>query len=736
MDGLSPSQGHLLADPREVALIEKGAHRDPFAFLGPHLIAPSGPVALRVFRPGAADVEAILDTGVAIKLTRVGNEGLFCGVISETQPHPRYRLRVSPGDDAVYEEDAYRFGLVLSAEQAQLHKTGNFWRAYDVMGAHPGRIDGVDGVTFAVWAPNAHRVSVVGDFNKWDGRINVMRFRHGCGVWEIFIPGLSAGAVYKFEIVGPDGALLPLKADPYARWGETPPKTASRVSSFNRFDWGDDAWMTGRAARHGRDAAISIYEVHAGSWRRSNGQPLSYRDLAHRLIPYVRDLGFTHIQLMPICEHPFDGSWGYQPIGLFSPSARFGEPDDLRAFIDAAHRQNIGVLVDWVPAHFPKDVHGLARFDGTALYEHADRRRGEHPDWGTLIYNFGRYEVANFLISNALYWLDQFHVDGLRVDAVSSMLYLDYSHASGEWEPNVFGGNVNLEAVEFLKRLNELAYGEYGGAMMVAEESTAWPGVSKPTYLGGLGFGYKWNMGWMNDTLRYFSRDPVHRSWHHDEITFGLLYAFNENFILPLSHDEVVHGKGSLLARMPGDEWRKFAGLRALYGLMWAHPGKKLMFMGGEFAQAQEWSHSGELDWNAAAQPLNAGVTNLVRDLNALYRASPALYEQDCVSSGFEWVQDDARAMSVFAFFRKSAVGDRRMYCVINMTPEPRRDYRIGVDGPGKYRIVLNTDEAHYGGAGDFSVAAVEATDFAWNGRSHSVVLTLPPLAAIYLEAE
>ncbi|HEV2334759.1 MAG TPA: 1,4-alpha-glucan branching protein GlgB, partial [Stellaceae bacterium] len=609
-----------------VAAIVAARHADPFAFLGMHLAAEG--LCVRAFLPDVAAL-AVVDSAngaVAGRARRAHPAGLFVANFpARPEPFP-YRLRARRGDRWDEFEDIYRFPPVLGDLDLHLLAEGNHLTSYKKLGAHPLVLDGVAGVAFAVWAPNASRVSVVGDFNVWDGRRMPMRRHPGGGFWEIFVPGLEAGALYKYELLGPDGALLPLKADPHAEAAEPPPGTASLVAAPSSYAWRDDAWMAARGERNDSEAPISIYEVHLGSWRRNlaaGGRYLSYRELAEQLVPYVADLGFTHIEAMPVSEYPFDGSWGYQPISLFAPTARYGTPDDFRAFVDACHHAGLALWLDWVPGHFPNDAHGLGYFDGTALYEHADPRQGVHRDWNTLIYNYGRREVANFLLSSALYWLHEYHVDGLRVDAVASMLYLDYSRREGEWIPNEYGGRENLAAISFLRRMNELVFGDRSGATTAAEESTAWPMVSRPTYVGGLGFGFKWNMGWMHDTLGYMGRDPIHRKYHHNDLTFGLLYAFHENFILPLSHDEVVHGKGSLFGRMPGDRWQRFANLRAYLAFMWTHPGKKLLFMGGEFGQEREWNHDWGLDWQCLDNDLHAGVQRLVRDLNHLYRATP-----------------------------------------------------------------------------------------------------------------
>jgi 1,4-alpha-glucan branching enzyme len=604
---------------------------------------------------------------------------------------------------------------------------GTHMRLYDKMGAHLIEHQGARGVHFAVWAPNARRVSVVGDFNEWDGRRHVMRRRADVGVWEIFIPDIGEYRAYKFEIIGVDGALLPLKADPFAFASEIRPRTASLTAPSPTHVWGDDAHRTHWASVDPRRQPVSIYEVHAGSWRRdANGWYLSWDAMAEQLIPYVVDMGFTHIEFLPISEHPYDPSWGYQTTGLYCPSARFGDVDGLARFVDGAHRAGIGVLIDWVPAHFPTDPHGLIRFDGTALYEHEDPRQGHHPDWNTAIYNFGRREVASFLINNALFWPGRYHIDGLRVDAVASMLYRDYSRRAGEWVPNAAGGRENWEAVTFVQAMNKAVYGAHPGFFTIAEESTSWPGVSRPAHEGGLGFGFKWNMGFMHDTLRYMAREPIHRAHHHEDITFGLLYAFSENFVLPLSHDEVVHGKGSLLSKMSGDDWQKFANLRAYYTLMWGYPGKKLLFMGQEFAQRREWHESRSLDWELLDAPAHLGVQRLVRDLNRVYRKTPALHARDCEAEGFQWAIVDDKANSVFAWTRR-APGAAPVAIVANMTPVVRQNYRVPLPERGRWREIINSDASIYGGSGAGNLGWVEA-------RDGGLTLTLPPLATLMLE--
>lgn len=705
------------------ALID-GRHRDPFSLLGPH-DGPHG-TFVRALVPGAEALAAHDLAGTPLGgLAQVDPRGLFEGAIAGP-PQP-LRYRASRGDDSWWVTDAYSFGPVLGPTDDYLIAEGKHQRLHDKFGAHAMRHQGADGVHFALWAPNARRVSVIGDFNDWDGRRHPMRHRADTGVWEIFVPDAAVGDAYKFEIVGADGTLQPAKADPFAFESELRPATASRVAPPDTHIWGDAAHRAHWASVDPRRQPISIYEVHAGSWRRdAAGWFLPWDALADQLIPYVVEMGFTHVELLPISEHPYDPSWGYQTTGLYAPSARFGDPGGFARFVDGAHRAGIGVLVDWVPAHFPTDAHGLARFDGTALYEHEDPRLGFHPDWNTAIYNFGRREVADFLVTNALFWAERYHVDGLRVDAVASMLYRDYSRKAGEWIPNAGGGRENWEAVEFLRRTNAALYGAHPGVMTMAEESTAWPGVTRPVHDGGLGFGFKWNMGWMHDTLQYMAREPVHRRHHHDEITFGLMYAFSENFVLPLSHDEVVHGKGSLLTKMAGDDWQQFANLRAYYGMMWGYPGKKLLFMGQEFAQRREWSEERALDWELTASHAHNGVRKLVRDLNRIYRECPALHARDCEGEGFEWLVVDDAANSVFAWLRK-APGERPVAVICNMTPVARAPYRVPVPHDGRWREVLNTDAHDYWGSGLGNLGGVVAKDGA-------LLVTLPPLATVMLE--
>ena len=724
-----------MLNPTDVALICQGVHGDPFAVLGPHGTADGG-TSVRVFIPGAAQVRVVATPSqeVLATLARRHDDGFFEQVLTSALTAP-YQLHVRWGDGSVVVmDDPYRFGPVLGDIDLWLLAEGTHLRPFEVMGAQLTSMDGVAGTRFAVWAPNASRVSVVGDFNHWDVRRHPMRLRRECGAWEIFLPGVAQGASYKFAIRDQAGQLLPLRSDPFALRAELRPSTASVVAKLPPLVASDPK----RGAANALDAPMSIYEVHLGSWRRKTEEHdrwLSWDELADTLVPYAVDMGFTHLELLPISEHPFDGSWGYQPIGLYAPTARFGPPEGFGRFVARCHSAGIGVLLDWVPAHFPTDVHGLAHFDGTHLYEYADPREGFHNDWNTLIYNLGRTEVRNFLVGNALYWLERFGIDGLRVDAVASMLYRDYSRQPGEWIPNEHGGRENLEAIAFLKRLNEVVGEQRTQAVTMAEESTAYPAVSRPTYAGGLGFHYKWNMGWMHDTLQYMARDPIHRRFHHGEMTFGLAYAFNENFVLPISHDEVVHGKGSMLGKMPGDPWQKFANLRAYYGFMFAHPGKKLLFMGCEFAQAREWNHDQSLDWHLLNDPMHEGVQRLVRDLNHLYRRTPALHQLDFVPGGFEWIDHDDADRSVLSFVRRGTDERTCVVVVCNFTPTPHGDFRLGVPYPGQYRECLNTDSMHYGG-GNVGTPYGEASaqDTPCHGKPWSVVLNLPPLATLILE--
>jgi 1,4-alpha-glucan branching enzyme len=717
----------------EHALV-RAEYGDPFGLLGPHVDADAGGTLVRAMLPQASRVEVVDPDGVTLlaDLPRVDEAGLFRGLVEGRTEAFAYRLRLTIGNSVTLIDDPYRFGPVLGDIDIHLIAEGRHLELYCKFGAHVRQMDGVDGIAFAVWAPNARRVSVVGDFNDWDGRRHPMRFRHGVGVWELFIPGVAPGSRYKYELLGPEG-LLPLKADPFAFASERPPATASVVATAGSEHWNDEAWLAARGAANRRDAPISIYEVHLGSWRRAeHNRYLTYRELADELVPYVASLGFTHIELLPVSEFPFDGSWGYQPIGLFAPTSRFGEPADFAHFVQRAHDAGLGVLVDWVPGHFPTDAHGLGRFDGTHLYEHADPRQGFQPDWNTLIYNFDRNEVVNFLIANGLFWIDRYHIDGLRVDAVASMLYLDYSRPQGQWIPNRLGGRENLGAVDFLKRTNEAVYADGAGAITVAEESTTWPKVSEPIYLGGLGFGYKWNMGWMHDTLEFMRQDPLYRSHHQDALTFSFMYAFTENFVLPLSHDEVVHGKGSLIGKMPGDRWQRFANLRAYFGYMFGHPGKKLLFMGGEFAQEREWNHDRSLDWYLLDDGAHAGVQRLVGDLNRTYRGLAALHELDAEPAGLEWIVSD-RPWSVVAFVRRARASDDFVIVVTNFTPEVRHGYRLGVPAAGRYVEAINTDDERYGGS-NVRNGPLEAQPFGAHDKPYSITLTLPPLATVILK--
>ena len=732
-----------MLNQQDIERICQASHDDPFSVLGPHRM-PDGRVSVRAFMPNAQQVLVIdADSGrVLATLAKRHDEGFFERVLTAAL-NSIYRLHVRWADGTeVIMDDPYRFPPVLSDLDVWLLGEGTHLRPYEVLGATSTQLENVSGTRFAVWAPNASRVSVIGDFNLWDGRRHPMRLRRECGVWELFLPGVIAGALYKFEIRARDGQVLPSRADPYARRSELRPATASVVAGMPPVVPPSPR----RQHANALDAPMSIYEVHLGSWRRiadssgdGPGRWLNWDELAKTLIPYARDMGFTHLELLPISEHPFDGSWGYQPIGMYSPTSRYGDAQGFAKFVACCHDEGIGLLLDWVPAHFPTDAHGLGNFDGTHLYEYADPREGFHNDWNTLIYNLGRTEVRNFLIGNGLYWLERFGVDGLRVDAVASMLYRDYSRKAGEWIPNAHGGRENLEAISFLKRVNEVVGEQRPQAITLAEESTAFPAVSRPTYAGGLGFHYKWNMGWMHDTLAYMARDPVHRKHHHGEMTFGLVYAFNENFVLPLSHDEVVHGKGSLLNKMPGDRWQQFANLRAYFGFMFGHPGKKLLFMGCEFGQQREWNHDQSLDWHLLDDgldaPLHQGVQRLMRDLNHLYRSTPALYQQDFVPAGFEWIEHNDADRSVLGFIRHGLDNRTLMVVVCNFTPTVQKGYRLGVPQSGSYRERLNTDSAFYGGSNTGTPLGIAtAQQVAWHGKPWSVLLDLPPLATVMLE--
>lgn len=719
----------------DIEAIVTGQFADPFAVLGDHDTA-TGRV-IRVFVPGATTVRATdLDQAPIADLVMRHEAGLFEGLAPKRTRRAPIRLEASRPDGDWALMDPYSFGPVLGPMDDYYLAEGTDLRLFDKLGAHPMRHEGITGVNFAVWAPNARRVAVVGPFNDWDGRRHVMRKRVDTGVFEIFVPDIGPGTLYKFEIVGADGVRLPLKADPFAFASEMRPATASKVASTAPFAWTDADYLKTRASRDPRRVPISIYEVHLGSWRQTaEGSFKSYDELAAELVAYATEMGFTHLELLPVSEHPYDPSWGYQPTGLYAPTARFGEPEGFARLVDAAHAAGLGVILDWVPAHFPTDAHGLARFDGTALYEHEDPRQGFHPDWNTAIYNFGRREVTSYLVNNALYWLERYHIDGLRVDAVASMLYLDYSRKDGEWIANKVGGNANLEAIDFLKRMNATVYAKHPGVITIAEESTSWPGVSKPVHEGGLGFGFKWNMGFMHDTLAYMKRDAVHRKYHHTDLTFGLLYAFSENFVLPYSHDEVVHGKASLLEKMSGaDDWQKFASLRALYGFLWGYPGKKLLFMGQEFGQRREWSEARGLDWDLLDHAAHQGLSDWVRDLNRLYRDLPALHARDCEADGFRWTVVDDQEQSVVAFIRFGEPGDAPVLVVINFTPLPRHGYQIGVPTGGHWAERLNSDAGVYGGSGVGNFGGVTADDVAHGGFPARVTITVPPLGAVFFE--
>jgi 1,4-alpha-glucan branching enzyme len=720
--------------------IASGTSDNPFAVLGRHRVIVDGRPALliRTMQPSASDVQLVTDDRV-FGMQRRRPQGLFEARIPFDGPPEdfSYRFRVREGTTTRDVIDPYQFGQVLTEYDLHLFGEGTHYRAWERLGAHRVTLGSVTGVHFAVWAPNAQRASVIGDFNRWDGRAHVMRRLVPSGIWEIFIPDLSDGDCYKFEVRTTAGHLLH-KADPYARRFEVPPNTASIIWTDGSYEWRDQGWLADRAVSDAwRERPMSVYEVHPGSWRRvpeEGNRYQTYRELATTLVPYVREMGFTHIELMPIMEHPFSGSWGYQVIGFFAPTSRFGTPDDFRFFVDECHRHGIGVILDWVPGHFPKDRHGLAEFDGTSLYEHADPKKGEHQDWGTLIFNYGRNEVRSFLFSNALFWLEEFHIDGLRVDAVASMLYLDYSRSEGQWIPNQYGGRENLEAVAFLQQLNTLTHGRVAGTITVAEESTAWPAVSRPVYVGGLGFSYKWNMGWMHDMLQYIREDPVHRRWHHGQITFSMLYAFTENFILPFSHDEVVHGKGAMLSKMPGDVWQKHATLRALYGYMFGHPGKKLMFMGAEFGQWREWDYDSSLDWHLLDEQLHDGLRCWVRDLNHTYQREPSLHEVDFEGAGFSWIDCNDNENSVVSLIRRARDPHDFTIVVANFTPVPRPKYRVGVPESGWYRELLNSDSERYGGSNMGNGGGVQSEAVAAHGFEHSLSLTVPPLGFLLLK--
>jgi 1,4-alpha-glucan branching enzyme len=719
------------ADPVELEALAAGRHADPHGILGAH--PARGGVVVRAFHPDAASAECVLPDDTVIAMEALPHKGFFGAYLQGRSLPLRYRLRLHFAGGGVWEQDdPYRFLPSLGEMDIYLISEGTHRALWQALGAHPRQLDGVDGVGFAVWAPNAQGVSVVGDFSRWDDRRLPMRRLGSSGVFELFVPGVWAGALYKFRIVGPQGEVR-LKADPFAQAMELPPGTASRVAASS-YQWGDAEWMAQRPRRDLHRSPMAIYEVHLGSWARvleEGNRPLTYREIAPRLIQHVRRLGFTHVEFMPLAEHPFTGSWGYQVSAYFAPTARYGTPDDLRFLIDACHEAGIGVIMDWVPAHFPKDDFALRRFDGTALYEHEDPRRGEHPEWGTLIFNYGRREVRNFLVANALYWLREFHVDGLRVDAVASMLYLDYSRQEGQWVPNKYGGREDLEAVDFLKQLNATLAEEEPGGFTVAEESTSWPRVTGPVGEGGLGFTFKWNMGWMHDTLDYFAKDPVHRRFHHDRLTFSMIYEYSEHFIMPLSHDEVVHGKGALLGKMPGDEWQQFANLRSLFGYQYTRPGKPLLFMGSELGTYREWNHDTSLDWHLESRPLNGGLVRFLADLGAVYRERSELWRGDPDADGFRWLDADDRDQSVYAYVRRD--GDRVMIVLLNLTPVPRPDYRSGAPRPGRYAMVLSSDDPKYGGSGYGLAGALETEPVPWQHQPDSLRVALPPLGVVLL---
>ena len=716
---------------QKIDAVVHGDYALPFEVLGRHV---EGDIAtIRTFQPYAEKVSLInpIDAKTESPMEKVHKDGMFAIEVPAAE-YESYTFHVTGFDDVDWaQEDPYRFPLRITDMDEYLFSEGTHYRTYEKMGAHEVESNGVKGVHFAVWAPNASRVSVLGWFNRWDGRHHPMQSRGGSGLWELFIPALTEGDLYKFEVKGEDG-FLGEKADPYAFAAELRPRTASMVWDVHKYKWNDSEWMDKRPKKDWLNSPISVYEVHLGSWKRKEEDRfLTYAELADELIPYVKDLGYTHIEMLPISEHPFDGSWGYQAMGYFAPTSRFGNPDEFKHFVDRCHQEGVGVIIDWVPAHFPKDAHGLARFDGSCLYEHADPRQGEHSDWGTLIFNYGRAEVLAFLLSNAMFMADVYHVDGIRVDAVASMLYLDYSREAGEWIPNKFGGRENLEAIHFLKKFNEIVHADYPGFITFAEESTAWPMVSRPTYLGGLGFDFKWNMGWMNDTLAYIEHDPIHRKWHHGEISFSLIYAFTENFILPFSHDEVVHGKGSILDKMPGDDWQQFANARLLYTYMWTHPGKKLLFMGCEFGQWAEWSEAKSLDWHLKDFDRHEALSTLIRDLNNLYTSQKALYEHDFSWDGFEWIDLHNGEQSILAYMRKGSSEDDRVLCVFNLTPTPRQNYKLGVPAEGHYEELLNSDSAAYWGSNQGNAGGVSSQPIAWQEQPHSIEITLPPLSAL-----
>ena len=716
---------------------------NPFDLLGPHVVEDQGrqALAVRAYLPHSNQawvVDPAQPPCAPQPMRRIHPAGLFeaiCPMPTKGSANQYLLQTADESGNRISMHDPYAFPNLLTEYDLYLLGEGTHWRSYDQLGAQLRTVDGVQGVNFAVWSPNATSVSIIGDFNNWDGRRHPMRKHIPSGLWELFVPGLGEGTLYKYRVK--HGQEVFEKSDPYGFAAELPPRTASKVVSLDRYQWADRDWMARRQDVNKFDAPMSFYEVHLGSWRRPGDDHhrwMTYREMAHELVDYAKDMGFTHLELLPVAEHPFSGSWGYQTVGYFAPTSRYGTPEDFMYFVDHCHQSGLGVILDWVPAHFPRDGHGLARFDGTALYEHADPRKGEHKDWGTLIFNYGRHEVRNFLLSNALFWMDKYHIDGLRVDAVASMIYLDYSREAGEWIPNQFGGRENLEAIDLLKELNVQTHSQYPGTLTIAEESTAWPGVSRPTYVGGLGFSLKWNMGWMNDTTRYFRHDPIHRKYHHDELTFSLIYAFHENFVLPLSHDEVVHGKGSILDQMPGDLWQKFANLRLLYSYMWAHPGKKLLFMGDEFGQWNEWNYDTSLQWDLLQWESHQGVQRMVRDINHLYRREPALYEVDFDHTGFEWIDCHNCDESVLGFVRRAKDPNDFLVVACNFTPAPRLQHRLGVPELCWYEEIFNSDSMYYSGSNLGNGPGVMAEELSSHGRPASVQIAIPPLGLTVLK--
>jgi 1,4-alpha-glucan branching enzyme len=721
----------------EMLRIITATHHDPFEVLGRHPLGAASTndadTLVRVYLPGARSASLVINEQLH-PLVRIEGTDFFEWVGAGESLPAHYQVQWIDRHNLMHTEfDPYCFAPQLGDMDMHLFAEGQHWNVYQHLGAHCRVVDGIEGVFFSTWAPNAERVSAVGDFNDWDGRQHCLRVRGATGLWEIFIPGIKAGALYKFEIRNRTTGAVFLKSDPYGQGFEMRPQTSSIVQPVTTYEWRDSDWMDKRAHWDWQSSPLSIYEMHLGSWRRGwAGEFMNYRELAHQLVDYVKPLGFTHVEILPVSEHPLDDSWGYQTTGYYAPTSRFGSPDDFRYFVDYLHQHGIGIILDWVPAHFPKDAHALARFDGSALYEHEDPRLGEHRDWGTLIYNYGRNEVRNFLLANALFWLKEYHIDGLRVDAVASMLHLDYSREPGEWIPNIYGGNENLEAMSFLQKLNEICHGQHPGAMVIAEESTAWPQVTRPTWVGGLGFSMKWNMGWMHDTLEYFSKDPIHRQYHHNQMTFGIMYAFTENFMLPFSHDEVVHGKGSMINKMPGDDWQKFANLRLLYTYLYTYPGTKLLFMGSEFAQWSEWAQSRALDWHLLDYEPHRGLQTLVKDLNHLYTSVPSLYQRNFRSDGFEWIDCHDSTQSIVSYIRKS---DHEFTVVIlNFTPVTRSSYRIGVPVAGTYHEILNSDSSFYGGSNWGNSNPIYSQPIPWMGHEQSLEINLPPLGALILK--